>query len=279
VATTPELISGRAIHRGDRGPTWEAEIGGDRGDRSVVRSRKRKAMQLEDRRRDMSKVSEVKGFDRRYCEDDDMVGRRQARVYAEDHVSGRRVNHHASGRLEIIANSRGDVLVEEKERHTGRYITTSKTGAMSVEHEERHIGGKVTFYFTNIPENMLVFRLRQFFEVCGILSDVYVARQLNAHGQVYGFVRFMNVKNKEKLGQALNNSWIGDCRVWAREARFGRFVQFDEVPRAARSVGRSEGKDVEVKPVVITHGVGVKNVRLGQVKEEVRVSEGEKLLR
>jgi hypothetical protein len=167
----------------------------DRGDWSVVRSRKWKATQPEDRRRDRSRVSErhrgkdqIKGFDRRYCVDDDMGGRRQDRVYAEDHVYGRRVNYHASGRLEIIANSCGDVLAEEKERQTGRYITTSKTGAMSVEHEERHIGGKVTFYFTNIPENMPVFRLRQFFEVCGILSDVYVARQLNVCGQVYGLL-------------------------------------------------------------------------------------------
>jgi len=184
-------------------------------------------MQLEDRRRNRSRVSErrggkdqVKGFDSRYCVDDDMVGRRQAMVYVDDHVSGRRVNYHASGRLEITAKTRGDVLVEEKERNTRRCTTMSKTGALSVEQEERHTGCKVTFYFTNIPVNMPVFRLRQFFEVCCILSDVYVARHLNACGQVYGFVRFLNVKNRDKLGQALNNIWIGDCRVWAREARF-----------------------------------------------------------
>jgi len=65
--------------------------------------------------------------------------------------------------------------------------------------EERNYGSKVTFYFANIPDFMSLFRLCQFFEVCGILSDVYVARQLNSRGQVYGFVRFLNVRNKDKL--------------------------------------------------------------------------------
>lgn len=67
-----------------------------------------------------------------------------------------------------------------------------------------------------------------------------------ARGQVYGFVRFMNVKNRDKLGQALNNIWIGDCRVWAREARFDRFAQFDEVDRFDRNDGSGVGKDVVV---------------------------------
>jgi hypothetical protein len=90
-------------------------------------------------------------------------------------------------------------------------------------------GYKASFYVTNFPENMPLYRLRQAFEVCGILSDLYVARHRNSRGQEFGFVRFVNVKNKGKLLQALNGVWVGDCRVLAREARFDRFAHNDFV--------------------------------------------------
>lgn len=123
-------------------------------------------------------------------------------------------------------------------------------------------GNKASFYFTNIPEFMPLYRLRQYFEVCGILSDVYLARRLNARGKVYDFVRFLNVKNRDKLGHALNNIWIGDCRVWVREAWFNRFADFDENNRVVSKVDQIVVRGVDVNPVVITHGKGIRNVRL-----------------
>jgi len=101
------------------------------------------------------------------------------------------------------------------------------------EHQEQivtGVGSKVSFYFTNILEFLPVFRLRQHFEVCGILLDVYMTRQQNSRGQVHGFVRFSNVKNVDKLSQALNNVWFGHLRVWACEARFDRFTQNNKKP-------------------------------------------------
>jgi hypothetical protein len=65
--------------------------------------------------------------------------------------------------------------------------------------------------------------LRKAFEVCGILSDIYVSKTRNVHGQVYGFVRFINVKDTAKLQKALNNVFFGQNRVWANVARFDRF--------------------------------------------------------
>jgi len=89
-------------------------------------------------------------------------------------------------------------------------------------------GQKVSYYFTNIPECLPIFLLRRKFEVCGILTDVFVARQWNVRGQVFGFVRFSNVKNADKLSQALNNVWFGHMQVWAKEARFDRFAVNDK---------------------------------------------------
>lgn len=128
----------------------------------------------------------------------------------------------------------------------------------------------------NIPEVMPVFRVRQYFEVCGILSDIYIARQLNLCGQVYGFVRFEYVKNRDKLEQALNNIWIDDFRVWAREARFDRFAKHDEEVRDYR---RGEGKVEMTRPVVLTHAIGIKNVRVDKKEVEERVVEEEKIMK
>ncbi|KEH17565.1 hypothetical protein MTR_0007s0010 [Medicago truncatula] len=79
-------------------------------------------------------------------------------------------------------------------------------------------------------------------------------KKLNSRGQVYGFVRFLNVKNKDKLAQALNNVWIGEHRVWASEARYDRLVQLDVENRDSINGIRSGWKDEEVRPVVNTHG-------------------------
>ena len=83
---------------------------------------------------------------------------------------------------------------------------TIKVG--NVRAAETDKGSKVSFYFTNFPDFMSVVQLRQFFEVCGTLSDVYIARKRNYRGQAYGFLRFLNVRNIDKLALALNNVWI-----------------------------------------------------------------------
>jgi len=125
----------------------------------------------------------------------------------------------------------------------------------------------VRFPFTS--QTFLNFQLRQFFEVCGMLSDVYIARKQNYKGQVYCFLRFLNVKNPDKLALALNNVWIGQCRIWAREERFDRFASV-----CSDDGRRKRGKE-ESLPMVRVTGKGVKNVRVGRLEEGKR-GEGEK---
>jgi len=79
------------------------------------------------------------------------------------------------------------------------------------------------------------------------------------------------------LAHALTNVWIGDHRLWAKEARFDMFAQYDVVNRGPICGARVVGKYV-VTPVVITHKEGVKNVRVSKVKEEEIVREGENLM-
>jgi hypothetical protein len=204
---------------------------------------------------------------------DNRYSNRKARVWEDHHATyktERTAIPYDSGR-QTAPSAKRDVHFAE---HEDRYY-----GVVSSDKDDSGIGAKVSFYFANIPDYMPLFRLRQFFEVCGILSDIYVARHLNARGQVYGFVRYSNVKNRDKLGQALNNIWIGDYRVWARVARFDRFAQFDADVKVERSGGREVGRVEEVRPVVITHGVGIKNVRMGKTVVEELGCEGEKIVK
>jgi len=124
-------------------------------------------------------------------------------------------------------------------------------------------GDKLTFYVTNFPDHIPLFRVRQAFEVCGILTDVYIARHGNARGQEFDFVRYVNVKSKEKLAHALYNVWIDQNCVWAREAKFYRFAHNDIAPRVSNSVVKNN--EIKVQPLLVSRDEGVKNVRRGNL--------------
>jgi len=99
-----------------------------------------------------------------------------------------------------------------------------------------------------------------------MLTDVYVARYKNVRDQEFGFVRYVNVRNKIKLLKALNNVWLGHNRIVAREARYDRFAHNDlDLVVRGREVSKGARQDVMVgKQVVRAKGEGVKNVRFEQ---------------
>jgi len=61
-------------------------------------------------------------------------------------------------------------------KHGGRELLPEKRCQGDGSNAGNNDGNKVSFYVTNFPGYMPLFRLRQFFEVCGMLFDVYVAR-------------------------------------------------------------------------------------------------------
>jgi hypothetical protein len=71
---------------------------------------------------------------------------------------------------------------------------------------------------------MSIFYLRKGFKVCGMLEDVYVARKRNKFGEPYGFVKFSNVRDVDKMTKALNAVWFGQFRVRASVAKFDRYA-------------------------------------------------------
>ncbi|GAU27978.1 hypothetical protein TSUD_373730 [Trifolium subterraneum] len=79
------------------------------------------------------------------------------------------------------------------------------------------------FYITNFPDRIMFVDLRKGLEVCGILDDVYVSRYWNNHGQRFGFVKFLKVRDMDKLKKALNNVYFWDMQLFANVAKYDRF--------------------------------------------------------
>ena len=92
----------------------------------------------------------------------------------------------------------------------------------------------------------------------------------------FGFVRLINVKNKYKLSKALNNVWIGECRVWAHEARYDRFAHNDSIVVTPEVAERKEREADRL--VTVYAGKGTKNQTKGMNVAE-KHSEGVNVLR
>jgi len=96
----------------------------------------------------------------------------------------------------------------------------------------------VTFYFSNVSDNISYSSLRKGFEVCGSMEDVYLARKHNVNGAVFGFVRYSKVKDVDKLLKDVNNVWFGDCKVVAKVSTYDRYGK-------KRGEGSERGEDAK----------------------------------
>jgi hypothetical protein len=93
-----------------------------------------------------------------------------------------------------------------------------------------------------------------------MLEDIYIAKNRNKQGQPYGFVRFSNVRDVDKLVKALNAVCFGDFRVRARVARFNRNnTNADEANVESREAGVWGTKTTVDKPKAKTVTVAEKN--------------------
>ena len=71
-----------------------------------------------------------------------------------------------------------------------------------------------------------------------------MSKKLNTQGKVFGFVRFGNVKNVDKLTKALNDVTFGIFRVFAKVARYDRFAKYADTNRKTEVVQGSEGEKI-----------------------------------
>lgn len=120
----------------------------------------------------------------------------------------------------------------------------------------------VTFYFTNFPPQLSNFFLRKGFEACGLLEEVVVPRRLNALGEFYGFVKFSNVRDVDKLLKAINSVWFGNLRVRPKVARFDKAASKEEVNVSGPDVRAKGVRSAEVRLGKKGVSVGDNNVKL-----------------
>jgi len=76
-----------------------------------------------------------------------------------------------------------------------------------------------------------------------MLEEVFVPNKLNMYGAAYGFVRFSNVRDIDKLLRAVNNVYFGHMRMKASLARFHKTNLITKVDEAA-------GKAVSASAIV-----------------------------
>jgi hypothetical protein len=81
----------------------------------------------------------------------------------------------------------------------------------------------VVFYLAYILEHLLCVDLRRGLEVCGMLAAIYVSRNLNVRGHIFGFVNFIKVCHVKKLNKALNNVFFWDNCLFTKVTKFDRF--------------------------------------------------------
>jgi len=127
----------------------------------------------------------------------------------------------------------------------------------------------VTFYFTNFPLQAPKFILRQGFEVCGTLEEVFVPNKLNMYGAAYGFVRFSNVRDVDKLLRAVNNVYFGHMRVKASLARFHKTNPITKVDEAAGKAVRASASVRPVGNVTVLRDDGAKGGNFVRVQSGV----------
>ncbi|GJX77865.1 nucleotide-binding alpha-beta plait domain-containing protein [Tanacetum coccineum] len=80
----------------------------------------------------------------------------------------------------------------------------------------------ISIYVTNFLEN---FSAKELFQSCkqyGHVVDSFIPRKRTKEGKRFGFVRFINVFNVDRLVNNLCTIWVGQFKLHANKARFQR---------------------------------------------------------
>jgi len=122
-----------------------------------------------------------------------------------------------------LQDGKGRTMLAGSDAPLAHTEKSAKYGQHQTEHNRTVQHNFVSFYFTNVPDDISYSSLRKGFKVCGIMEDVYLARKRNVNGAIFGFVRYTKVKDVDKLLKAVNNFWFGECKVVAKVSSFDRY--------------------------------------------------------
>lgn len=84
-------------------------------------------------------------------------------------------------------------------------------------------GGEVSsFYFTSFPDSWRARDLVRLFDQQGRVQEVVIPGRRNAQGRRFGFVRFLDVKEPDRLATILDNMFIEGMKIHVNIPRFQR---------------------------------------------------------
>ncbi|GJS47553.1 RNA-directed DNA polymerase, eukaryota [Tanacetum coccineum] len=89
------------------------------------------------------------------------------------------------------------------------------------------------FYITNFPNYVDAKRLWLECESYGRIVDAFIPNKRSKAGKRFGFIRFIGVKNEERLASSLASIWIGSYHLFALVARFNRQEKKDVLLKKA----------------------------------------------
>ncbi|KAK2424156.1 hypothetical protein P8452_53215 [Trifolium repens] len=86
-----------------------------------------------------------------------------------------------------------------------------------------HLDNITTLYFiNNFHDEVTTGELWKLFQKFGKVGEVYIPKKLDKKGRRFGFVKFKEVHEVEKLSESLSDVWIGSFKLWINRSRFQR---------------------------------------------------------
>ncbi|GJY47483.1 RNA-directed DNA polymerase, eukaryota, reverse transcriptase zinc-binding domain protein [Tanacetum coccineum] len=110
----------------------------------------------------------------------------------------------------------------------------------------------VSVFITNLPDSCSAKDLFNYCKQYGHVVDSFIPNKRSIAGKRFGFVRFINVFNEERLVNNLSTLWIGRQKLQANLARFKRNSS-NEVKKVSKEKdGRMDSKNHSIKQVNVT---------------------------
>ncbi|MCI19800.1 RNA-binding protein 25-like, partial [Trifolium medium] len=79
-----------------------------------------------------------------------------------------------------------------------------------------------SFFFTNFPEETTTLELWNIFRSFWRVGEVYIPNKRDKAGKRFGFARFEDVEDQQKLLQKIEETWIGTYKIRANLPKFRR---------------------------------------------------------
>jgi len=140
----------------------------------------------------------------------------EARAEGKQHWPSRQVRR-------VLLQQKDGAGINTFDQNSDKHVDFHNVPRQATTVQHGTASNSITFYFSNVPNDISYSSLRKGFEVCGIMEDIYLARKRNVNGAVFGFVRYSKVKDVDKLLKAINNVWFGDCKVVAKVSTYDRY--------------------------------------------------------